>query len=179
MGQAGGRGAGQQHMVGRLIDHLTAVLALLEGDACPGEGAVQQDVDLVEGKPVVHKAGVFFEAGLGVAGKAFQRFAAAPGAVLLHQTHGDVKVAQGHQRLNAVLAALLEHIAVKVTPSGLGVRSSPWGYRRDQEMEVRNTFSPALPSGRCPLCNGGRSPRRCGWGNTPLPAASGGACRPA
>ena len=113
VGQAGGRGAGQQHMVGRLIDHLTAVLALLEGDACPGEGTVQQDVDLVEGKPVVHKAGVFFEAGLGVAGKAFQRFAAAPGAVLLHQTHGDVKVAQGDQRLNAVLPALLEHIAVK------------------------------------------------------------------
>ncbi len=51
VGQAGGRGAGQQHMVGRLIDHLTAVLALLEGDACPGEGAVQQDVDLVEGEP--------------------------------------------------------------------------------------------------------------------------------
>ena len=127
VGDPGRQGAGHQLVVGDLILHLILVLPLLEHQPRPGEGAVQQDVDLVEGEPVLHQAVELLEAGAGVAGEKLHHLAVAPGAVLGHQVHGHIEVAQGHQGLDVVLSALLEHRTVEGDALGIGLALVPPG----------------------------------------------------
>ncbi|MNZ85422.1 hypothetical protein D3C78_1042130 [compost metagenome] len=74
---------------------------------------MQHNVDLVEGEPVFHQPVEGFKAGAGIAGEKLHHLAAAPGAVFGHQVHRHVEMAQGHQRLDAVFAALFEQAAVE------------------------------------------------------------------
>ena len=113
VGNFGRQRARHQLVVRGLVFHLVFVFAFLKHQSRPGERAVQHDVDFVEGKPVFHQPVKFFKAGAGVAGEEIDHLAVAPGAVLRHQVHRHVKVAEGHQRLDVVLFALLEHRAVK------------------------------------------------------------------
>ncbi|VFS81923.1 Uncharacterised protein [Raoultella terrigena] len=77
---------------------------------------MEHDVDFVEGQPVLHQPVEGFKAGAGVVGKEPDHFAIAPGAVLGHQMHRHVEVAQGHQRLDIVLFTLLKQRAVEGDP---------------------------------------------------------------
>ena len=60
----GGPGAGDEFVVGGGVGDLIAVLALVKADARAHEGQVVEDVDLVEGQPVVDKALELGEKGL-------------------------------------------------------------------------------------------------------------------
>ncbi|MNZ44372.1 hypothetical protein D3C78_620030 [compost metagenome] len=127
VGNLGRQGARDQLVVGRLVFDLLLVLPLLEHQAGAGEGAVQQYVDLVEGEPVLHQAVELLEAGAGIAGEKVHHLAVAPGAVLHHQVHGHVEVAQGHQGLDVVLSALLEQRPVEGDALGVGLLLVPLG----------------------------------------------------
>ena len=113
VGNFGRQRARHQLVVRGLVFHLVFVFAFLKHQSRAGKRAVQHDVDFVEGQPVFHQPVKLFEAGAGVAGEEIDHLAVAPGAVLRHQVHRHVKVAEGHQRLDVVLFALLEHRAVK------------------------------------------------------------------
>lgn len=91
-----------------LILHLLLVFTLFKHQTGAGVGAVQHDVDFIEGEPVFHQAVKSFKAGAGVVAEKIHHFAVAPGAVLHHQMHRHVEMAQGDQRLDTVLFALLE-----------------------------------------------------------------------
>ena len=103
-------------MMGGLVFHLLLIFPLFKHQTGAGERAVQHDVDFIEGKPVFHQAIKSFKAGAGVAGEELHHFSIAPGAVLGDQVHRHVEMAQRHQRLDAVLFALLEQRAIKGDP---------------------------------------------------------------
>ena len=100
--------AGHQLVMRGLILHLLLVFTLFKHQPGAGVGAVQHDVDFIKGEPVFHQAVKSFKAGAGVVAEKIHHFAVAPGAVLHHQMHRHVKMAQGDQRLDTVLFALLE-----------------------------------------------------------------------
>lgn len=105
--------AGHQFVVRGLVFHLLGVFVGLEHQPGAGERAVQQNVDLIEGEPILHQPVEGFEAGAGIAGEKLHHLAVAPGAVFGHQVHRHVEMAQGDQRLDAVFAALLKQRAVE------------------------------------------------------------------
>ena len=121
MGQLHGAGAGQQLVVCGPILDLLHILARLEHQTGAHKGHVQQHVDLVEGQPVLDQPAEVVEQHLAVAHKGVDHAAVFPAAVLLDQRNGGVKVADGDQRLDAVLAALLEHAAVEGDASRIGL----------------------------------------------------------
>ena len=88
---------------------------------------MQHDVDLVEGEPVFHQTVKFFETGAGVAGEEIHHLAVARGAILRHQMHRHIEVAQGDQRLNVVLLHSSNTARDKAMPSLFGSGSSPFG----------------------------------------------------
>lgn len=120
MGDARRQRAGHQFVVRGLVFHMFGVFVRFKHQPRAGERAVQQDVDLVEGQPVFHQPVEGFEAGAGVASEELHHLAVAPGAVFGHQVHRHVEVAQGHQRLDAVLAALFEQAVVEGDALGVG-----------------------------------------------------------
>ena len=122
MGQPDRLRTGQQDVVSRLVNDLVAVLPRLESDARPGERAVQQDIDLIESQPVMHIGRKLPETGFGIAQEKTDHFAAAPGAVLFHQPHGDVEMAERDQRLHAQPLAFPEQIPVECDAFGVGGR---------------------------------------------------------
>jgi hypothetical protein len=113
MGDAGCQRTGHQFVVYGLVFYLLGVLTRLKHQSCAGERAVQHNVDLVEGEPILHQPVEGFEAGAGIAGEKLNHFAAAPGAIFGHQVHRHVEMAQRHQRFDAVFAALFEQAAVE------------------------------------------------------------------
>ena len=102
--------------MGGLVFHLLLIFPLFKHQTGAGERAMQHDVDFIEGKPVFHQTIKGFKAGAGVAGEELHHFSIAPGAVLGDQVHRHVEMAQRHQRLDAVLFALLEQRAIKGDP---------------------------------------------------------------
>ena len=70
-------------------------------------------VDLVEGEPVGHLVLVALEHGGGVLHEEVDELAALPAVVLLDQVVGHLVVRQRHERLDAVLLALVEHAVVE------------------------------------------------------------------
>ena len=116
MSDLGGKGAGYQFMVSSLVDGLIPVLPRLKAQPRAGKRGVKHNVDLIKGQPVFYQAVKPLKAHLRVPGKALNHLPALPGFVLFHQPHGNIKVAQGHQRFNAVLFALFKHVRVKPDP---------------------------------------------------------------
>ena len=73
-----------------------------------------ENVDLIESQPVVNEAFVFGEEGRYESLVKVDHPAAAPAAVLFDEMNRAVKMCDGDQRLNVVLAALEEELAVKL-----------------------------------------------------------------
>lgn len=90
-------------MVRRLIFHLILILTVFKYQPGTGEGTVQHNVDFIEGEPVFHQPVKCFKAGARVASEELDHFAVAPRAVLHHQMHWHIEVAQRDQRFDAVL----------------------------------------------------------------------------
>lgn len=109
--------------MGSLILDLLHVLAGIEHQPCAGKGEVQQHIDLVEGEPVLHLALETVEQHLAVMDVGVHHAAVFPAAVFFDQRNGGVKVADGDQRLDAVLMALVKNAVVEGQPRlvGLGV----------------------------------------------------------
>ncbi|MNE69317.1 hypothetical protein D3C80_1650360 [compost metagenome] len=74
----GRQGARHQLVVSRLVFDLLPVFPFLKHQPGAGEGAVQHDVDLVEGEPVLHQTIELLEAGARVAGEKVHHLAIAP-----------------------------------------------------------------------------------------------------
>ena len=109
-------------MVGRLIEDLLPVLTLLEADARAAVGQVHQHVDLVEGQPVVDLAAKALEHRLTVPEEGVDIPPASPAAVAVHQSQRLVKVAQGHQGLNAITQAGVDHLLIEPQALLVGLR---------------------------------------------------------
>ena len=108
MGQLDGLGAGHQLVVSGLILGLLHILARLEEQTGPHEGHVEQHIDLVEGQPVFDLALVAVEEDVAVVDVGVHHPAVFPAAVLFNKGNGCIEVADGHQRFDAVLVALVE-----------------------------------------------------------------------
>ncbi len=80
-------------------------------DRAHGHGAA---VDLVEGQPILHLVLVALENRLAVVHVELDQLPGSPAVVLFHQSVGQLVMADGHQRLNAVLFAAIEHAVVKL-----------------------------------------------------------------
>ena len=100
--------AGHQLVMRGLVLHLLLIFTLFKHQPGAGVGAVQHDVDFIEGEPVFHQTVKSFKAGAGVVAEKIHHFAVAPGAVLYHQMHRHVEMTQRDQRLDTVLFALLK-----------------------------------------------------------------------
>ena len=74
-----------------------------------------QHVLLVDGEPVFHPVAVVFKQNPAVIDKFIHRFPAAP-ASLFRQRRGQIEVEDGHKRLDAVLQAGVDQVAVKGDP---------------------------------------------------------------
>ena len=120
VGQPDRQRAGDQLVVGRLVLDLLPVFARLKHDAGPHKGHVQQHVDLVEGQPVLDQAAVIVKQDPAVFQERVHHAAVLPAAVLLDQRDGRVKMADGHQRLDAVFMAFLKQTAVEGDAGGVG-----------------------------------------------------------
>ena len=128
-------------MGGQVLDGLL-VLALLKDQSGTHKRQVQDHIDLVEGKPVLHQALV--------AGKDRGRevlvevdeLAVAPAAVLLDEVNRAVEVRDGHERLDAVRLALAEHALIEGRPASLGSVSSPLGKMRVHARLIRKVLKP-------------------------------------
>ena len=105
--------AGHQLVMGGLILDLLHILAGVEHQPCAGKGQVQQHVDLIKGEPVLHLAFEAVEQHLAVVDVGVHHAAVFPAAVFFDEGNGSVKVADGDQRLNAVLMALVKNAVVE------------------------------------------------------------------
>ena len=72
-----------------------------------------RDVDLIKGKPIFYLVLVAPEHCLRVAKEQINGLSRIKALVLRHNIPGDLIMAQGHQGLNTVLSALIEHLVVK------------------------------------------------------------------
>ena len=90
-------------------------------DRAHGHGAA---VDLVEGQPVLYLVLVALKDCLAVVHVELDQFPGSPAVVLFHQSIGQLVMADGNQRLDAVLL------------------SQPLGKMRVQLMEVRKILKP-------------------------------------
>ena len=114
-------GAGHKLVVQRLQAGLRVVGDLGGGALVPFQGAGGQHrpegghgrVDLVEGQPVFDLVLVAVKDGFAVVHKVADDLAAFPAVALFHQRVGQLIMADGHQRLDAVLFAAVEHLVVE------------------------------------------------------------------
>ena len=121
VGDLGCPRAGDELVVGGQVLDGLLVLALLKDQSGTHKRQVQDHIDLVEGKPVLHQALV--------AGKDRGRevlvevdeLAVAPAAVLLDEVNRAVEVCDGHERLDAVRLALTEYVLVEGQASLVGL----------------------------------------------------------
>ena len=109
----GSPSAGDKLVVGGQILDGLLVLALLKDQAGTHKRQVQDHVDLVKGEPVLHQALVAGEDRGREVLVEVDELAVAPAAVLLDEMDGAVEVRDGHERLDAMLLALAEHVLVK------------------------------------------------------------------
>ena len=137
MRQLDGFGAGHQLVMSGLILGLFDVLAGLKQQAGPHEGHVQQHVDLVEGQPVFYLIFIAAEDDVAVVDVGIHHPAVFPAAILLNERDARIEVADGDQRFDAVLAALIEQRIVEGKPLFVGSASSPWGRMRVHAMDRR------------------------------------------
>ena len=117
----GGPGAGDELVMGGGVGDLTAVLALIKADARAHEGQVVEDIDFIEGQPVVDEALELSEEGRHKALVEVDHLAAAPPAVFFDQVDRAVKMGDRDKRLDVVLAALLEEFAVEFDSFAVGL----------------------------------------------------------
>ena len=120
VGQPDRQRTGDQLVVGRLILDLFPVFARLKHDARAGKRLVDQHVDLVEGQPVFDQAAVIVKQHPAVFQERVHHAAVLPAAVLFDQRNGRIKMADGHQRLDAVFMAFLKQTAVEGDAGGVG-----------------------------------------------------------
>ena len=113
MGDLGSPSAGDELVVGGQILDGLLVLAFLKDQTGAHKRQVQDHVDLVKGEPVLHQALVAGEDRSREVLVEVDELAVAPAAVLLDEVDGAVEVRDGHERLDAVLLALTEHVLVK------------------------------------------------------------------
>ena len=99
-------------MGGQVLDGLP-VLALLKNQAGTHKRQVQDHVDLVKGEPILHQALVAGEDRSRKVLVEVDELAVAPAAVFLDEVNRAVEVRDGHERLDAVLLALAEHIFIE------------------------------------------------------------------
>ncbi len=85
------------------------------------ESAHHEAVDLVEGEPVAHEALELGHDGARVMAIEVDELGVGPAAVMLGQIVGQLVVAEGHERLDALLVASLEHAAVEVEARLIGL----------------------------------------------------------
>ena len=111
--RSGGACGGDQLVVHRLVEVCVAELICRGVNTAGHERQVQHRVDFVEGQPVLHALAVAGEHGAGVAFVEADEFAASPAVVLLHQVQRGFVVAEGDERLHAVLFELVEHAVVE------------------------------------------------------------------
>ena len=104
-----------------LILGLFDVLAGLKQQPRPHEGHVQQHVDLVEGQPVFYLIFIAAEDDVAVVDVGIHHPAVFPAAILLNERDGRIEVADGDQRFDAVLAALIEQRIVEGQPLFVGL----------------------------------------------------------
>ncbi|SAJ04429.1 Uncharacterised protein [Klebsiella aerogenes] len=74
---------------------------------------MQHNVDFIEGEPVFHQSVKRFKTGARIVAEKIDHLPVTPGAIFRHQMHRYIKVAQGDQRFDPVLSALLEHRTVE------------------------------------------------------------------
>ena len=126
---------------GKVLDGLL-VLALLKDQTGTHKRQVQDHIDLVEGKPVLHQTLVAGEDRGREVLVEVDELAVAPAAVLLDEVNRAVEVRDGHERLNAVHLTLAEHVLVEAKPASLGSVSSPLGKMRVQARLMRKVLKP-------------------------------------
>ena len=134
-------------MVGRLVHRPLGVAEL--GVFYPGVSpaidirlSLGLVVDLVEGHPVFDLVLVPLHDGDGVADKEVNAPAVEPASVVLGKVVGHFKVAQGDNRLNAVLEQGVKEVVIEFQSRLVGLVSLPLGKIRLQEMEVRKHLKP-------------------------------------
>ena len=113
VGDLGSPSAGDELVVGGQVLDGLLVLALLKDQAGTHKRQVQDHVDLVKGEPVLHQALVAGEDRGREVLVEVDELAVAPAAVLLDEVNGAIEVRDGHERLDAVLLALAEHVLVE------------------------------------------------------------------
>ena len=99
-------------MGGQVLDGLL-VLAFLKDQTGTHKRQVQNHIDLVEGKPVLHQALVAGEDRDREVLVEVDELAVAPAAILLDEVNRAVEVRDGHERLDAVRLTLAEHVLVE------------------------------------------------------------------
>ena len=99
-------------MGGQVLDGLP-VLALLKDQTGTHKRQVQDHIDLVEGKPVLHQTLVAGENRGRKVLVEVNELAVAPAAVFLDEVDRAVEVRDSHERLNAVRLALTEYVLVE------------------------------------------------------------------
>ena len=118
--QLDGLCTGHQLVMGGAVLDFRGILALLKQDARPHERHMQQHIDLVEGQPVLDFPGIAGKDGGTVFQIGVDHPAVFPAAVLLDQGNGGIKVADGDERLDAVLQALVDHLLIELQSLFIG-----------------------------------------------------------
>ncbi len=121
MGDLGCPRAGDELVVGGQVLDGLLVLALLKDQTGTHKRQVQDHIDLVKGKPVLHQTLVAGEDRGREVLVEVDEFAVAPAAVLLDEMNRAVEVRDSHERLDAVRLALAEHILVEGQASLVGL----------------------------------------------------------
>ena len=113
VGNLGCPSAGNELVVGGQVLDSLLVLALLKDQTGTHKRQVQDHIDLVKGKPVLHQTLVAGEdRGCKVLVEV-DELAVAPAAVLLDEVNRAVEMRDGHERLDAVRLALAEYVLVE------------------------------------------------------------------
>jgi len=116
----GGRG-GDELVVDGLVEVLLAEPVLGCGDAAGQEGLVKDGVDLIEGEPVPDPLAVTLEQGAGVTLEEADEATVGPAVIGTRQVERGLVVADGDQRLDAVLLELVEDPVVEGQPLLVGL----------------------------------------------------------
>ena len=129
-------------MGGQVLDGLL-VLAFLKDQTGTHKRQVQNHIDLVEGKPVLHRALVAGEDRGREVLVEVDELAVAPAAVLLDEVNRAVEVRDGHEWLDAVRLTLAEHVLVEGRSQPRWARSRRrWGKMRVHARLMRKVLKP-------------------------------------
>ena len=122
-------GRGDELMVERLVAALGVIGNAGHGAAVALERAEREDrahghgagVDLVEGEPIVDRVMPAVEHGLAVGEEEVDEPAIGPAVVLLDEVIGELVVADGHERLDAVVVQAGEDLVVELEAGLVGL----------------------------------------------------------